>query len=75
MARYSRLLTSKEFLELKPYIKYLNQDDEIDAKDFEETFKALVHKRYIFRTPAIRNIAERYIADKGATNLPKCLIV
>ena len=75
MARFTRILTSKEFVELKPYIKYLHQDSEVNDEDFEETFKALVHKRYIFRTPAIRNIAERYIADKGATNLPKCLIV
>jgi len=75
MARYSRLLSSKEFVELKPYIKYLHQDDEVDTEKFVETFEMLVKNRYIFRTPAIRNIADRYIADKGVTNLPKCLIV
>jgi hypothetical protein len=75
MPRLTRLLTSKEFVELKPYIKYLHQDYEVDAERFAETFELLVKKRYIFRTPAIRNIADRYIADKGVTNLPKCLIV
>lgn len=75
MARFTRILTSKEFVELKPYIKYLHQDSSVDADDFAETFEMLVQKRYIFRTPAIRNIAARYIADKGVTNLPKCLIV
>jgi hypothetical protein len=75
MARYSRLLSSKEFSEVKPYLKYLHLDYEIDAKKFAETFEILVKKRHIFRTPAIRNMADGYIADKGAKNLPKCLIV
>ena len=75
MARFTRILTSKEFVELKPYIKYLHQDYGVDAEKFAETFEMLVQKRYIFRTPAIRNIADRYMADKGVTNLPKCLIV
>jgi len=75
MARFSRLLTSKELVELKPYIKYLHQDTEIDEAEFKETLEMLVQSRFIFRTPTIRLIAERYKADKQVANLPKCLSV
>ena len=71
MARFSRLLTSKELVELKPYIKYLHQDTEIDEAEFKETLEMLVQSRFIFRTPTIRLIAERYKADKQVANLPK----
>lgn len=74
MARFSRLLTSKELVELKPYIKYLHQGTEIDEADFAETLEMLVQRRFIFRTPTVRMIADRYKADKQVINLPKCLI-
>lgn len=75
MARYSRLLTSKELVELKPYIQYLNQDTELNSDEFAKLFATLVQNRFIFRTPTIRIIADRYKADKKAINLPKCLVV
>jgi hypothetical protein len=75
MARFTRVLTSKEFVELKPYIKYLHQDTEFDAEEFAETFKMLVQRRFIFRTPTVRVLAERFLADKQVSTLPKCLTV
>ena len=75
MARYSRLLTSKESIELKPYIKYLHQDTELDADEFAETFHMLVQRRMIFRTPTLRIIAQRFKAEKQVINVPKCLTI
>lgn len=75
MARFTRVLTSKEFVELKPYIKYLHQGTEVDDAEFTTTLEMLVHRRLINRTPTVRVLSERYIADKQVPNLPKCLIV
>lgn len=75
MARFTRVLTSKEFVELKPYIKYLHQGIEVDEAEFTTTLEMLVHRRLINRTPTVRVLSERYIADKQVPNLPKCLIV
>lgn len=75
MARFTRVLTSKKFVELKPYIKYLHQGTEVDEAEFTATLKMLVHRRLINRTPTVRVLSERYIADKQVPNLPKCLIV
>jgi len=74
MAKFSRLLNSKELVELKPYIKYLHQGTEIDEAEFADTLEMLVQRRFIFRTPTVRMIADRYKADKQVINLPKCLI-
>jgi len=75
MARFTRVLTSKEFVELKPYIKYLHQGTAVDEAEFTATLEKLVNGRLIVRTPTIRFIAGRYKADKQVTNLPKCLTV
>ncbi len=75
MARFTRVLTSKEFVELKPYIKYLHQGTAVDEAEFTATLEKLVNGRLIVRTPTIRFIADRYKADKQVTNLPKCLTV
>ncbi len=75
MARFTRVLTSKEFLELKPYIKYLHQGTNVDEAEFSATLELLVQRRLINRTPTVRVLAERYKADKQALNLPKCLTV
>ena len=75
MARFTRVLTSKEFVELKPYIKYLHQGTAVDEAEFTATLEKLVNGRLIVRTPTIRYIADRYKADKQVTHLPKCLIV
>lgn len=75
MARFTRVLTSKEFVELKPYIKYLHQGTEVDEAEFTATLEMLVHRRLINRTPTVRVLAERYKADKQVPNLPKCLTV
>ncbi len=75
MARFTRVLTSKEFVELKPYIKYLHQGTAVDEAEFTATLEKLVNGRLIVRTPTIRFIADRYKADKQVTHLPKCLIV
>jgi hypothetical protein len=73
MARFTRVLTSKEFVELKRYIKYLHQGTELDEAEFTATLEMLVHRRLVNRTPTVRVIAERYMADKQVPNLPKCL--
>ena len=73
MARFTRVLTSKEFVELKPYIKYLYQDSVIEDAEFTATLKMLVQRGLIDRKPTVRVIAERYMADKQVPNLPKCL--
>ena len=75
MARFTRVLTSKEFVELKPYIKYLNQDTALDEAEFTTALEILVQGRLINRTPTVRVLAERYKADKQVPNLPKCLTV
>jgi len=75
MARFTRVLTSKEFVELKPYIKYLHQEYRGDFAEFTATFEKLVQRRLINRTPIVRLIANGYMADKKVLNLPKCLIV
>ena len=76
MARFTRILTSKEFVELKPYIKYLYKDiATADEAEYIATLEKLVKSRLIVRTPTIRYIADRYKADKQVTHLPKCLIV
>lgn len=75
MARFTRVLTSKEFVELKPYIKYLHQGTAVDEAEFTATLEILVHRRLVNRTPTVRVIAERYIADKQVLNLLKCLTV
>jgi hypothetical protein len=73
MGRFTRVLTSKEFVELKPYIKYLHQGTALDEAEFKATLEMLVHRRLVNRTPTVRVIAERYMADKQVPNLPKCL--
>ena len=75
MARFTRVLTSKEFVELKPYIKYLNQDTALDEAEFTTALEILVQGRLINRSPTVRVLAERYKADKQVPNLPKCLTV
>lgn len=75
MARFRRVLTSKEFVELKPYIKYLHQGTAVNEAEFTTTLEMLVHRRLLNRTPTVRVIAERFLADKQLTNLPKCLTV
>ncbi len=75
MPRFTRVLTSKEFVELKPYIKYLHQDTAVDEAEFTATLEMLVQRRLINRTPTVRVLAERYKADTRLQNLPKCLIV
>ena len=75
MARFTRVLTSKEFVELKPYIKYLHQQYGGDFTEFTATFEKLVQQRLINRTPTVRLIANRYMAEKQVPNLPKCLTV
>jgi hypothetical protein len=73
MAGFKRVLTSKELIELKPYIKYLHQGTALDEAEFTATLEMLVHRRLVNRTPTVRVIAERYMADKQVPNLPKCL--
>ncbi len=75
MARFKRVLTSKEFFEIKPYIKYLVQSTNFDAADMTENLEMLVKMNLIYRTPTLRIIGERLKADKQLPNLPKCLIV
>ena len=75
MARFKRVLTSKEFFELKPYIKYLVQGTDFHAADMNENLEMLVKMNLIYRTPTLRIIGDRLKVDKQVTNLPKCLTV
>ncbi len=75
MSRFTRVLTSKEFLELKPYIKDLVQGTDFHAADMTENLEMLVKMNLIYRTPTLRIIGDRLKADKQVTNLPKCLTV
>ena len=76
MSRFTRVLTSKEFLELKPYIKYLLvQGTDFHAADMTENLEMLVKMNLIYRTPTLRIIGDRLKVDQQVTNLPKCLTV
>ncbi len=73
MARYSRLLTSKELVELKPYLKYAQQN--IEIYDWEVVIQAFIVglEGCLYRTPFVRRLAKAYIADTVNVNLPKYL--
>lgn len=75
MAGFTRALTSKEFFEIKPYIKYLVHGTDFDAADMTENLEMLVKMNLIYRTPTLRIIGNRLKADKKLPNLPKCLTV
>jgi len=76
MARFTRVLTSKEFVELKPYLKYAQQDIEIhDWEVLIRAFSVVVSEGCLYRTPFVRRLAKAYTADTGNVNLPKCLTV
>lgn len=75
MAKFKRMLSSKELAELKPYIKYLKSDRAINEDEFLSTLEQLVRGRYIFRTPTIRHIAAKFMAETGRQKLPKCLVL